>query len=68
MIMMMIDILDHHQIHHLEKKDVVVVEDVNIIVNIHQHQVLLIQVHRLIVHVHHQVVHIEKVDVDDQVC
>ncbi len=62
---MMIDILDHHQ----EEKNVVVVEDIDIIVDIHHHQVhdLPIQAHRLIVHVHHQVVHIEDIDVDDHV-
>jgi hypothetical protein len=66
---MMIDILDRHQDRHQEGKHVVVAENIDIVVDIHHHQLhgLPIQAHRLIVHVRHQVVHIEDIDVDDHV-
>jgi hypothetical protein len=70
MMKMMVEILDQHQHHRQGEKDtVVVVDDINVVVDIHHHQVhvLPIQVHHLIVHVHHQVVHIEDIDVDDHV-
>ena len=65
----MIDILDHRLDHHQDDENAVVGENiVVVVVDIrHHHQVLPIQVHRLIVHVRLPVVHIEDIDVDDQV-